>query len=628
MMGGGFEGAPELARLQGLHRQNLSGTSDPKKPSRLGVVIGPKDAPLSIRMTQSVDDTFRGIVGSQFSNVTERERRNSNHIRLHLTVRFDAPSDFAVLTPVEEPDASWISFDSDGTLLFADYIQRVEDARLSLPVVVRSLEDLARDMHRIFTIAEQLYPVVAGYDGPLYVGLSLTHIWGAALQSPGPPPQQQAQMATWHTEVELRRDRAKASAMLCALSSLLRDLQYRESEQPVKEALETLGYEVELKDQKVRVEEDDKIRERALLLKRFYWKDKIFDIGKAANIPYFTQFDNYWDTDHYLAALEISKPLNDQDLLRLVSHNPPKYGLRLGGFQGKYYSTTEDGEVRLSSSWDQVTENVQTALEKWGEKAYGVMQALINLGGKAAFFDLVNEIENVLGYEFVPSYHLPRMASIQLVFKTGSNKYPDWTMPPEIVPVVEQELKDYTRPATPRPTKSTVSSRVVVVEGTMEAIATEIVTKRRDINFTFMSRFGTRLFRQNEMATADIRKPCSNEEDFNNRILNLTNLLDGIRTEDVTALVIGKTPDPGSINLLEAFLEQEFPDYDTQIITNLRMINRLRSKKYPIHADTAEFMQAMRYFGCASFPPDWQDLWEAVLGKYLDTLKTLHDLMQ
>jgi len=89
-------------------------------------------------------------------------------------------------------------------------------------------------------------------------------------------------------------------------------------------------------------------KERALLLTRFYWRDEIYKIGKELSIPYFNQFKDYWDMDHYQGALEISKVMVDNDLLRLTKEKPPKYGLSLGGFQGEYYTATEKGEVKLS----------------------------------------------------------------------------------------------------------------------------------------------------------------------------------------------------------------------------------------------------------------------------------------
>jgi hypothetical protein len=628
MMSNGSESTPQGARLQTLHRQNISGTSVSRNPSRLSVVIGPTETPLSIRMSEPLDDVFQTLVTSRFSNVSGRKRRDSNHIRLYLTVWCSVPPEYSLLTTMDVPDASWVSLDSNGTFLFTDYVHRIRDPLLDFPVLVRSVDDLARDMTRIFSIAASLYGEVAQYHGSLYAGISLTNLWGTAVRGLEAPPERQAQVATWHTEIEFTPGRTVGNSIFHILSSLLRDLQYEQSEQPVREIPKKLGYDVQPKNQSSAPGLDDKTKERALLLMRFYWRDRIFEIGSAANIEYFSQFEDYWETDHYVAALEISKVISDDDLLRVTSENPPRYALPLGGFQGRYYSATPDGVVTLSSSREQVLANLHIALEKWGEKAYGLLEALIRLGGRAPFYDLVREIEDVLGYEFVPSYHLPRLASLQLVYKTGSNKYPDWTMPPEIVPMVEQELADYTRPARPRAPRSSPSDRVVVVEGTMEAIATEIVRKRRDINLTFLDRFRTELFRQNEMATADIRKPCSNEEDFNNRILNLTNLIDGIGANSVRGLLTGATPEPGSINILEALLQEHFPQYDRGVITSLRMTTRLRSKKYPIHADTPEFVEALRDFGSGSFPPDWQELWEAVLAEYLNTLTKLLDCIR
>ena len=375
---------------------------------------------------------------------------------------------------------------------------------------------------------------------------------------------------------------------------------------------------------------DEKLEERALLLMRFYWMDDIYKIGKELNIPYFNKFPHYWQIDHCQGALEISNSVTDNGLLKLIEKHPRKYKLSLGGFQGNYYTANESGEVTLSSSWSQVRENVQTVLNKrWGgEKAYGLLQAIINKGGRASYFDLIGEIEEVLGYEYVPSYLLPRMKQFKLIFKTGSNKYPDWTMPPEIIPAVQQRLKAYGRPETPGQPSRALSSVVIAAEGAMDSIVDRIVENRRDLNLIFKSQLGTELFQQSEMAITDVRKPCSNEQDFNNRILSLSILIDGLQIESIRELVKTSEPRAGSINVLEAFLKEQFPGYDEQIVTTLRMIKRLRSKKYPIHPDRPELTGALQYFGFTGFPPDWQDLWKVVLGKYLDTLERLKKLMQ
>jgi hypothetical protein len=358
---------------------------------------------------------------------------------------------------------------------------------------------------------------------------------------------------------------------------------------------------------------------------RFYWRDEVYNVGKELNIPYFNQFKNYWDMDHFQGALEVSKAITDNDLLKLTKEKPPKYGLSLGGFQGEYYTATEKGEVKLSSSWEGVRENVQKALDKWDEKAYSVLQAIINKDGRAAYFEIIDEIEKVLGYEYVPSYLLPRFGPLKLIFKTGSNKYPDWTMPSEIIPVVKEELIAYKKSPKKEerkkfPIEEDASGNILLTDRGISNIADKIVQKRREINLIFSDKFKTKLFKDNEMAILGIRKLCSNEEDFNNRILSLTTLIDEINTEELKKSVSKTTG--GSINILEAFLDDRLPNYAKSIIANLRNIVTLRSKKFPIHSDDPKFVGALRYFGF-NIPPDWGDLWEVVLKKYLECLEKI-----
>lgn len=386
---------------------------------------------------------------------------------------------------------------------------------------------------------------------------------------------------------------------------------------------------------------DDRTKERALLLMRFYWLEDIYNLGKSLNILYFDQFKRYWDIDYDKgykeAALQIAKVLSDDELLRVTRQKPPSYRLvELGGFQGNHYSSTENGEVTLESSWDSVRNNTRTALEKWKDRAYGVLKAIINKGGRSAYFDLIDAIERVLGHEFVPSYLLPRLGPLKLVFKTGSNKYPDWTMPPEIIPVVREELLKYeSTPKAARPARAPIerdaSAQVIHSERIVKDIVIRIVQTRRNINLLYSSYSETKtnLFKQNEMAIFDISRLCANEDDFNNRVLSLSNLVGEIESDAVKSQIKAEHGDlSGSISIIEASLNELQPDYDTRIIKNLRMIQRLRSKKYPIHVDTPEFVEALQYFGF-SFPvTDWQALWEAALGAYLQALEGLERVLE
>ena len=125
------------------------------------------------------------------------------------------------------------------------------------------------------------------------------------------------------------------------------------------------------------------------------------------------------------------------------------------------------------------------------------------------------------------------------------------------------------------------------------------------------------------MAINDIRKPCSNEEAFNNRIMSLALLISEIETKGIKKIIKSIKPKPGSINIIGAFLDENFPNHNKTIIKNFRVIMTLRSKKYPIHSDDPAFLDALNYLGFTGLPPDWQELWEAVLRRYLESLKGL-----
>lgn len=188
--------------------------------------------------------------------------------------------------------------------------------------------------------------------------------------------------------------------------------------------------------------QEDKLKERIILLTRLYWIDELHKIGIELNIDSIKKIQNSWDLEQYKAAYEIAQHLDDNQLEKLLASYTPKH-MKLGGFQGKFYSLDEKCHLTFTSSWPSVKENVKKALALYQNKAYGVLKALANKNGESEYFDLIDEIGKVLGKEYVPSFLLPRLAPLKLVFKTGSNRYPLWTMPTEIIPAVEEELRNY-----------------------------------------------------------------------------------------------------------------------------------------------------------------------------------------
>ena len=382
--------------------------------------------------------------------------------------------------------------------------------------------------------------------------------------------------------------------------------------------------------------QDDKLKERTILLMRLYWRDEIHKIGTELNIDEIKKFENYWDLDHYKGAYQIARTLDDKKLEELVARNPPKY-VSLGGFQGKHYSVDKRGRISFSSSWPTVKENIKKSLDNWGDKAYSVLRALINKKGDSAYFELIDEIGKILGKEYIPSWILPRLEPLKLVFKTGSNKYPRWTIPTEIIPVIQEELKGYQlgfddekefkRTKSKRIAKEQESS-LLSIERKLDNLVGNLVDRKREINLICQNRFSTRFFIDNEKAIMSIKRPCSNEEEFDYRIQGLSSIIDNVEVEKTKKALKINDKESGSINLMEFLLEENGKLSHKNIIKNLRMLKILRNKKFPTHHDDGKFIEAMNNFGQQTFPPDWEVLWENVLEGTTESLKKFRDSLQ
>lgn len=96
---------------------------------------------------------------------------------------------------------------------------------------------------------------------------------------------------------------------------------------------------------------------------------------------------------------------------------------------------------------------------------------------------------------------------------------------------------------------------VIHSERIVRDMVERIVKARRNIDLLFASRCEgkTKLLKQSEMAILDISKLCANEEDFNNRILSLSNLITGLESEAMKSQIKTEHGDlSGSITMLEA----------------------------------------------------------------------------
>ena len=384
--------------------------------------------------------------------------------------------------------------------------------------------------------------------------------------------------------------------------------------------------------------EDAKLAEQAILIKRLYWLEDLHRIAGELGIAEISNTRNYWELNHDKTAFLVATRLNDESLIRLIQRNAPKY-IQLGGFQGQFYSMDEKGNFTLSNSWERVRKNIHKALDKWNEKASGTLQALLNKDGQSTYIELITEIENVINKEYLPSALLPRLQSLKLVFKAGSNKYPYWTIPTEIIPVVREELSTFhpqqrrkTKKIRTRPGRMTRTQEVKILarDLKLDGIVDILVNAKSDINIICHNKFKCRFFKDNEKAVVRLMKPCSNEDDFMQRI----QWLSAIINDDVEADQLRKIVNlPGdnkfvTTSFIVALLKMFDLEYEANLVNNLIMLKTLRNKKYPAHPDDGLFLEALRHFGQESIPPDWTVLWERVLKDVTESLTLLRDKLQ
>ncbi len=157
------------------------------------------------------------------------------------------------------------------------------------------------------------------------------------------------------------------------------------------------------------------------------------------------------------------------------------------------------------------------------------------------------------------------------------------------------------------------------------------VESRNFLNTNFKSRFGIDLFlslTDDAVATKDLAKPCASQAEFALKIQALAGLIDRINEKELKEKIKEKVK-PGSINALEQFLKENFPDYPKHIIFNLRNLMALRSKMYPAHSTTSEVPIILGNFGLTKYPLDnWEEGVSKILLLCSNSLSSLLTLVQ
>jgi len=186
--------------------------------------------------------------------------------------------------------------------------------------------------------------------------------------------------------------------------------------------------------------EKEKIVERGMLLKRAFPKVKLYEIGKELDIPYFKKFLSGWQIKNEdEAALILGAAVNDDLLTKIFRRYEPREWVV---FRGRYY-TLQNGKLNVKGFGRNVEEAIRRAKVRYGSDVVSVLKTLLRRGGTANLKNLKKsvksaDLEEILG-------ELTRLNLIVLSY--DGDKYKEWRILEETIPLVEAALGLKTRRA-------------------------------------------------------------------------------------------------------------------------------------------------------------------------------------
>jgi len=196
--------------------------------------------------------------------------------------------------------------------------------------------------------------------------------------------------------------------------------------------------------------DEDKIVERKLLLKRTFPAADLFEIGKELGIPYFRRFVSCWEIDVEEAALEIALNTSDTQLRKIYEKYNPREWV---SFRGKYY-TFENNHLHLAGSWEKIKTKISEVKKKHGKNCVFIFEEMIKAGGKFG----LQEARQALKQGVNPYPILTNLEKLKIIVTSyKGDKYQEWKIPDEILPLIQQEVGT----ASPKPT-TTVTQPVAV----------------------------------------------------------------------------------------------------------------------------------------------------------------------
>ncbi|MBS7640146.1 MAG: hypothetical protein QXJ19_02645 [Candidatus Bathyarchaeia archaeon] len=179
-------------------------------------------------------------------------------------------------------------------------------------------------------------------------------------------------------------------------------------------------------------EQDEKIFERRELLKKAYSIDKLFEIGRQLNIPYFEKLSSCWEMDEDEASNEISLRVTDDVLKQIFQKYEPRRWIT---FKGKYYLLA-DGKLSLEGSWNLVANGLRRFKLMHGSAGMNLLKAIVEGGGVIDSYTVKEIIKSPQVYEMLSDLEDLGIISASYI----GEKYREWSIPREMLPIVESEV--------------------------------------------------------------------------------------------------------------------------------------------------------------------------------------------
>ena len=152
-----------------------------------------------------------------------------------------------------------------------------------------------------------------------------------------------------------------------------------------------------------------------------------------------------------------------------------------------------------------------------------------------------------------------------------------------------------------------------------------LIDLRNRINDLFLSRYKFKLLEQDEKSLEQISKDCFDSDTLFVNLAALGTLIDGMNVKELKRTISTVLAD-GSINALEGFLIKNLPDYDKEIITNLRTVMKIRNQ-WPIHNSSSQGTQLVMQVN-GSYPvKDPNEFWAKIFNLYTESLRGIEAVL-